>query len=188
MKLSLLLFLLFLTFSNFSTAGNQYSIYSPKGKSYTFKGSEFSRTKNGFFSLTEVNIAFGLSSIKVPYSERFFGATSVAGYQFKSKLFTGIGAGILDYNQGVLAPVFLHGRYYFTKKKHKPFATADAGMFFRISGTETNNRIYANPGIGIIISTSKSVTFTGTVSLFSQWEKDIQRDSFLNFKIGVLFF
>jgi hypothetical protein len=141
---------------------------------------------NGFFNHTEIDLAFGLGSTELPYSQRFFGATTLGGYHFNSVIFTGIGAGIFDYNSGVMAPVFIHARYNFTSKRVSPFLCSDLGMLFNLSGTDINNPFYANPGAGISVLTQRKRTFTATVSLYTHWKKDVVRESFINLKIGLL--
>lgn len=155
--------------------------------SYNSNTSMFNRYRNGFFSHTEANLAFGLGSTELPYSQRFFGATTIGGYHFNSVVYTGIGVGIFDFNSGVMVPLFIHARYNFSDKRISPFLCSDLGMLFNLSGTDINNPFYANPGAGISILTQRKRTFTATVSLYTHWKKDVVRESFLNLKIGLLF-
>jgi len=153
---------------------------------YSSNAPLYNKYRNGFFNHTEVDLAFGLGSTELPYSQRFFGATTIGGYHFNSVVYTGIGAGIFDYNSGVMAPLFFHLRYNFSDRRISPFLCSDVGMLFNLSGTDINNPFYANPGAGISILTQRKRTFTATVSLYTHWKKDVVRESFLNLKIGLL--
>lgn len=143
---------------------------------------------SGFFSLTEANLAFGLSGTGKPYSERFFGINTIAGYQFNSAIFIGAGAGMADYNAGQMLPVFLHGRYYSDRKDLKPFVSGDVGLLYHVWGEETNKRIFTNPAAGVSVKVSDFTTLTFAIGFFTQWERDVSRDSFLNLKFGLAFF
>lgn len=154
--------------------------------SYSRNASIYNKYRDGFFSHTEVDLAFGLGSTELPYSQRFFGATTIGGYHFNSVVYTGIGAGIFDYNSGIMSPLFIHARYNFSDKRVSPFLCSDLGMLFNLSGTDIDNPFYANPGAGISILTQRKRTFTATVSLYTHWKKDVVRESFLNLKIGLL--
>jgi len=142
--------------------------------------------RNRFFSHTEIDLAFGLGSTELPYSRQFFGATSIVGYHFNSRLYTGLGAGIFDYSSGVMAPVLIHARYNFSDRRISPFICSDLGMLINLSGTDIDNPFYANPGVGIAVLTQRNRVFTSTVSLYTHWKKEVIRESFINLKIGLL--
>lgn len=129
--------------------------------------------------------AMGLAKLNVPYAEQFIGATTAIVYRFNPQLWGGMGAGALNYSSGVLAPVFLHGRYYFDLKVVSLFASGEAGLLAPVSGTETPTRIYANPAVGGVILKKPTVMLTAAAGLFSQWGIHGHRDSFLNFKVGI---
>ena len=174
----------------YATVGRSASNVSVMAPEYLVNSSSTSSLinnyRNGFFSHTEIDLAFGLGSTELPYSRQFFGATTIGGYHFKSYFFTGLGVGIFDYNSGVMAPVFFHARYNFSDKRVSPFLCSDVGMLFNVAGTDIDNPFYANPGAGISVLTQRKRTFTATVSLYTHWKKNVVRESFINLKIGLL--
>jgi len=185
MKNILFAFLLLLTGAAFAATDGSTGVPA-NPYSYNNNASFYNKYRNGFFNHTEVDLAFGLGSTELPYSQRFFGATTIGGYHFNSVIYTGIGVGIFDYNSGVMAPLFIHARYNFSDKRISPFLCSDLGMLFNLSGTDIDNPFYANPGAGISILTQRKRTFTATLSLYTHWKKDVVRESFLNLKIGLL--
>lgn len=177
--------LLLFTIASFA-ASEGLTVQAANPLNYGSNAYSFNKYRDGFFSHTEVNLAFGLGSTVLPYSQLFFGATTIGGYHFNSVFFTGLGAGVFDYNSGVMAPVFIHARYNFSDKRVSPFLCSDFGMLFNLSGTDIENPFYANPGVGFSILTQRQRTFTTTISLYTHWKKDVVRESFLNLKIGLL--
>lgn len=182
-------FLLFILLLNPDTilARNGRNLAPETLRNYSLLNTHAERFNNGFFSLTEINMAFGLNAVHAPYSEHFFGATTAAGYQFNYSTYAGIGAGMFDYSNGLMFPLFLHGRYYFSSMRLSPFITGDCGIMLPLRGAESESRMYVNPGVGIVVSSTKTIELSLAASLLSQWEKNVRRDSFLNLKIGMTF-
>lgn len=147
--------------------------------------------KQRLYNLTEINIGYGARYLDQPYEIRRAGISTLLGYRFNRALTLGVGAGLEAYNGGTLAPVYLEGQIYMNRLSGgsiKPFLTAASGFLFNVSGIETDISVFANPGIGMLIPVTYRSSFSVSLGLYTHWEPGEQRYSFINTKIGLLFY
>jgi hypothetical protein len=141
-----------------------------------------------YFNVTELDAGIGLRDISVPYSKRFYGITTINGAMWQKRFGLGLGLGADSYNDGWLIPVFGDARYYFDLGLVSIFAVADGGVKFSPKDFSNESRVFVSPGVGVALPltlTSKIVFSTG---LLSQWQLgEKHRDSFINFRLGILF-
>jgi len=113
------------------------------------------------------------------------------GYRYNRNIALGVGAGLESYNSGTLAPVYLEGQIFFDnliRGSVKPFLRGSSGYLFQISGLETNITVFGNPCAGILIPMTYRSSLSVSIGLFTQWSVGVQRYSFLDTKIGILFY
>lgn len=143
------------------------------------------------YNLTELNIGYGARYLDQPYEIRRGGISTLLGYRFSRALTIGIGAGLEAYNGGTMAPVYLEGQIYMNRLSTgsiKPFLTGASGFLFNVGGIETDISVFANPGIGLLIPMTYRSSFSISMGIYTHWEPGVQRYSFVNTKIGLLFY
>lgn len=171
-------------------------------KLFVTSGRPYAAAGGGFYNIIEGQYGFGLKWKNTPFSNRFAGVTTIAGWKFSNGLAIGGGLGYLAYDFGLedrdggwMLPVFADGRYYFGKQKNRFFAMFDGGFLFNFKDFKENARYFMNPGVGIAIPLSGKIQLSFSAGLFTQYdynffsrmdEKGI-RDSFINMRLGLIF-
>lgn len=144
------------------------------------------------YNLTEINIGYGARYLDQPYEISRGGISTLIGFRYNRAITFGVGAGIETYNGGTLAPLYLEGQFYMNRLSQrssiKPFLTGSSGMLFNVSGIATDINVFANPGVGLLIPMTYRSSLSLSLGLYTQWAPEIQRYSFINTKIGLLFF
>lgn len=141
---------------------------------------------SGYYNQTEVNLATGLGEVGPDFSKGFGGLTTVNGYRFSESLQAGVGIGYLQYDAGGVLPLYLDSRYYLLKRRNKLFAGGAAGYLASLSGDDFKNAPYVNPMAGIEVPLKNRSSLTFSAGVLTQWQKDYRRDTFVNFKVGIL--
>lgn len=147
--------------------------------------------KQRIFSLTEFNMGYGARYLDQDYEIRRTGFSTLIGYRYNRSISIGLGAGLEAYNGGTMAPLFAEGHIYMNRlsvSSIKPFVTGATGTLTLISGKSTDIRFFANPGFGFLIPVTFRSSLSVSVGLYTQWAFDQQRYSFINTKIGLLFY
>lgn len=143
------------------------------------------------YSLTEFNLGYGARYLDQPYEIRRSGVTTLLAYRYSRTIAIGVGAGLESYNGGTLAPLFLEGQIYFDKSIRgsiKPFLSGSSGYLAQVSGIKSNITVFANPSAGLLIPITYRSSLTVSLGVFTQWNVGVERYSFLDTKIGVLFY
>lgn len=144
--------------------------------------------KTKYYNVTELNGGIGLSVVNVPYSNRFYGITTVNGLLLKNRLGLGIGIGADSYNGGWLIPVYGDARYYFDLGLISLFAIGEGGVKISPDDFGNKTRVFVSPGIGAALPLTTNSKIVFSAGLLSQWQfDDKRRDSFINLRLGVLF-
>ena len=139
----------------------------------------------GFVSINEVTGGLGLVGHSYTYTKHFIGFSTVNGYQVTGNFFLGVGLGISFYDGGPLVPLFLDIRYAFNTGQLSPYLYADGGM--RLDVTSFNEtKLFINPGVGARYALSRTLALNLSVGMLSQVD-GINRATFVNFKLGVLY-
>jgi len=147
--------------------------------------------KQRIFSLNEFNMGYGARFLDQDYEIRRTGFSTLIGYRYNRAITFGLGAGVEAYNGGTLAPIFLEGQIYLNRlsvSSIKPFMTGAAGMLNHISGNNTDIKVFANPGFGFLVPVTYHASLSVSMGVYTQWALDKQRYSFINTKIGLLFY
>lgn len=193
-KLPLFIFLA-LTFALVLCGGEIYAQFSSYNNSYNkwdrivFRNNPPLRKR--IFSLTEVNIGYGARYLDQPYEIRRGGISSMVGFRYNRNISVGIGAGIEAYNGGTLAPIYAEGQIYLNRLSYgsiKPLLTGATGFLAQVSGYKTDINVFANPGFGLLIPMTYRSSLSISLGLYTQWATGVQRYSFINTKIGILFY
>lgn len=140
---------------------------------------------SGFFNGTELNGAYGLAKVDVPYSHYYYGLTTVNGYAVNRRLFAGLGLGLINYHSGLTTPLYLDFRYNFFKSGFSPYVYSDCGVIFRYNESNQNPILFFNPGIGFFKGFSDKFGLNIGAGILMQ--RDIFKSSFVNLKIGFVF-
>jgi hypothetical protein len=142
--------------------------------------------RSGYFNSTELNGAYGLARVDIPYSHYFYGLTTVNGYAVNRHLFTGIGLGLLQYDtSGLTFPIYLDFRYHFGKSGFNPYIYTDCGVIFKNGESMNYPMVFFNPGIGFCKNLSDR--FGLNVGAGIMMQRDEMKSSFVNLKIGFVF-
>lgn len=138
----------------------------------------------GYVNITELAGGPGLGSTQYPYSNYFFGITTVNAYQFTRNIKAGIGVGIHRHNEGTLFPAYIDARYSISSQQWVPFIAAAGGLALNFSDLENRTWLFINPSLGVryVAANRTAVTFSaGMVSMAGE----ATRHSFISFKAGL---
>ena len=141
----------------------------------------------GFVNITEINGAIGLSDTAATNAKYYFGITNVFGYQINRNFFGGVGIGCLIYDGGQLFPLYLEYEYSMYLKRLTPYFYADGGILADPTALRAESKIFINPGIGISRYISTRLEGNLSVGLMVQSRSTLNRVTFVNFKLGVIF-
>lgn len=138
----------------------------------------------GYINITELAGAPGLSSTQYPYSNYYFGITTVNGYQFTRNIKAGIGIGIHMHNEATLFPAYIDARYSFNAQRWVPFLAAAGGLNLNFREPVNGTWIFINPSAGIRYVAANRTAVTFSAGLFSMAGEG-QRHSFISLKAGL---
>jgi hypothetical protein len=147
--------------------------------------------KQRIFTLAELNFGYGAHWLDQPYEIRRSGGSIMLGYRYNRTIAVGVGAGLESYNGGTVAPLYVEGHIYLnglTYGSVKPVLTGSAGYLAYVSGEKTNINVFASPSFGLLIPVSYRSSVMISIGLFTQWEVDVERYSYINGKIGLHFY
>jgi hypothetical protein len=141
----------------------------------------------GFITINEVNAGFGISGTTVPYSQSFFGVTSVNGYQVNDVFMVGGGTGLLFFNDGLLIPLYVDMRVRIKVDDLTPFLSGSGGLLLNPSDFDSGSRMFINPAAGARLSMSRKLGLSASAGLWMQMGSGIGRASFVNLKVGMVY-
>ena len=143
----------------------------------------------GYVNITELTAGPGLSVTDVPYSKFVAGITTVNGYQINKYLIAGIGVGLNFYNEGYLVPFYISGRFTYPvpNSKISPYFNGDLGLLLNFKNSEGGTWTFINPVVGARYTIKPTMALDFGVGILTQMNPDEPRDSFLNFKLGLVF-
>ncbi|PKO97941.1 MAG: hypothetical protein CVU14_08690 [Bacteroidetes bacterium HGW-Bacteroidetes-9] len=119
--------------------------------------------QSGYYNLSSIGLMFGEGANGY---HPFASLTTVNGWQFGQRVFTGIGLGYEFYEWGVM-PVFADIKYFFHQDVVTPFVSFKAGYSFPLSESKNNSDFYTqygqryggvlvNPEVGLLIPVGSS--------------------------------
>jgi hypothetical protein len=126
--------------------------------------------KSGYYNLSSMGLLFGEGA---DGTHPFASLTTVNGWQFGQRVFTGIGLGYEFYEWGVL-PVFADVKYFFKQNVVTPFISFKAGYSFPLSKRKSGSDYYTqygqtyggvlvNPEVGLLIPVGAANAISVTV-------------------------
>ena len=142
----------------------------------------------GYANITELTYGIGLLETDSPYAKYLAGLTTVNGYQINRFFITGAGIGLMFYNDGFLVPLYLGGRFSYPaiNTKISWYVNADAGTLLNFEDFNNGTRLFINPLIGVRYTMKSTIAANFGIGIFTQMGPGVNRDSFLNFKLGVI--
>jgi hypothetical protein len=159
-------------------------VLSAQATTSTKKSTSRLDTKKGYITINDLSYGIGLSKTNVPYSDSYFGFTTIQGYQINKSYVFGAGTGFLVYNAGKAAPLFLDFQYRFTtNRSYTAYASADGGLLFKFGGDEKSADLFVNPAIGVRRDFSRDAGADFSIGMMIQ--QGSTRNSFINIKLGV---
>ena len=142
---------------------------------------------DGFITINELNMAFGLGGTSAPYSKQFFGFTTINGYQVNETFMLGGGTGVLAYGDGVLLPLFVDMRLRFLSERWSPYLSTAGGLLLNPSDFNAGTRMFINPSGGVRYTFKRQIGFSASTGLWIQMGSGVSRSSFVNFRLGVVY-
>ena len=165
-------------------------------KIFTTAAQPYAGMGGGLYNVTEGHYGFGLYIIEPPFAHYYTGATTAFGWRFGSGFAIGGGAGFLKYNDGYTVPLYADLRYFMGRQRVKFFVSMPAGFMMNFDNFRDYSKVFANPGLGIIVPVTKGTHLSFSTGLLTQIDRDIfddasfnapWHDSFINLKLGLLF-
>lgn len=145
-------------------------------------------SNKGYVNLTELTGGLGLSITAAPYSKYLVGITTVNGYQVNRHIIIGGGTGALFYNEGLLVPLYVSGRFS-TPSGHFRlwwYLNGDAGVLLNFKDFDYGTKFFLNPVAGVKYAITQTVALNLGAGFFSQVGPLSSRDSFINIKLGII--
>lgn len=138
----------------------------------------------GYVTINELSAGFGLGETGPDYSTRFFGFTTIHGYQINKSFTTSGGTGILFYNGGALVPLFVDVRFRFNLKPITPYLWEQTGVLFNFSDFK-NSKFFVAFGAGGQYAFTKKLA--ANLGVGGMVQSSGVRDSFIVVKAGVTY-
>lgn len=159
-------------------------IVSGQSRSSRYMMSKMLDQKPGYITINDLAGGIGLSQKTTSYSDFYYGLTTIHGYQISKEFILAAGMGFNVYGDGILVPVFLDFRYMFYVSRLTLYVSGDGGFLLKPSDL-INTKQFINPALGGSYSFSRKIALNFSAGIFSQFEDT--RDSFLNFKTGIIY-
>lgn len=130
---------------------------------------------NGYYNLSSIGLLFGEGANGY---QPLASLTMVNGWQFKQRIFTGIGVGYEFYDWGVL-PLFADIKYFFSPDVVTPFVSLKVGYSFPLSNTTGRSDYYGqqsklfggvllNPELGLSVPVGSHNAFVFAIGYHYQ--------------------
>ena len=140
----------------------------------------------GYITINELSFGFGLSDKAVPFSDFYYGVTSVHGYQLDESFALGGGIGLSKYGDGVLIPLFVDLRYRFNISTLTFYLFGDGGFMLDPSDFNGGTMLFVNAGPGVRMALSPQFAVNLSPAILIQMGPS-NRSSFLNIKLGATY-
>lgn len=141
--------------------------------------------RSGYIMVNELVAGSGLSGHTTPYSEYFFGFTTMHGYQANEIFTIGAGTGLLFYNDGLLIPLYADLRVRMSQSFLAPYLSGSAGVLLNPDDFDAGTRMFIEPGAGLLYSLSRKMAINLSAGLKIQMAPNISRASFLTLSLGL---
>lgn len=149
---------------------------------------------SGYVTINELNYGLGLGSKDLPYSEYYYGITTMHGYQLNRyglhidhSIQAGVATGFLMYNEGNLIPLYLDLRYNLNHNSISPFVTGNGGLLISYNDFDQGTRIFIKAGGGLRYRIDDRFHATLGAGLQVQMGNGSPRDAFATLNAGIIF-
>ncbi|MBS0010649.1 MAG: hypothetical protein KFF49_04525 [Bacteroidales bacterium] len=143
--------------------------------------------RKGYITINEFAAGSGLSGQSTPYSEYYFGITTLHAYQANETFLVGAGTGLLFYDDGLLIPLFIDLRLRLAQNYLAPYLSGAAGMLLNPSQFDSGTRMFINPSAGIMYSITRNLAANVGAGLQIQMAPNIGRASFVTARVGIIY-
>jgi hypothetical protein len=137
-----------------------------------------------FYNATDLAGGYGLNYRDIPYSSHFYGLTTVNGLLIDNHFMGGIGVGLLNFDAGLVAPIFMEFRYHFGSSDFKPYIYTDGGFELKFDDFQ-NSSLFISPGVGLTSKLNEKFALDLGLGYFQH--REAIRSSFITFKLGLVF-
>lgn len=137
-----------------------------------------------FYNATDLSGGYGLNYRNIPYSSHFYGLTTVNGLLIDNHFMGGIGVGLLNFDAGLVAPLFMEFRYHFGTSNFKPYIYTDGGFELKFDDFQ-NSSLFISPGVGLTSKLNEKFALDLGLGYFQH--REAIRSSFINFRVGIVF-
>ena len=141
----------------------------------------------GYITINEFASGFGLSGRTVPYSQSYYGITSLHAYQVNEMFMVGAATGLLFYRDGLMIPLYLDMRVRLTQTTMFPFLSGAGGLLISPADVDAGTRMFINPAAGLMYTIRKEMAVSISAGLQMQMAPNTGRASFFTSKIGVVY-
>lgn len=144
-------------------------------------------SEKGYITVTEFTFGAGWSDGDVPYSQGYFGFTTLHAYHANETVMVGGATGMLFYDDGLLVPLYADMRVNLKIDVLVPYLSASGGVLFNPSDFGSGVRIFINPAIGIMAPLSRSLAVNISGGYQLQMSQNTGSASFVNGKAGITY-
>jgi hypothetical protein len=137
-----------------------------------------------FFNATGLVGGYGLNYRDIPYSAYYYGLTTVNGILIDNHFMGGLGVGLVNFDAGLMAPLFMEFRYSFGSSLWAPYVYTDGGFELKFNDF-MNSSLFVNPGVGLTHKLNEKIALDLGLGYFQH--REALRSSFVNFRIGLVF-
>jgi len=144
-------------------------------------------SEKGYITINEFTFGAGWADDDVPFSQGYFGFTTLHAYHANETVIVGGATGMLFYDDGLLIPLYADMRVNLKIDVLVPYLSASGGVLFDASNSGTGTKIFINPAIGIMAPLSRSfaVNISGGYQL--QMAPNTNIASYVNGKAGITY-
>ncbi len=137
----------------------------------------------GYLTINEFTTGFGLAGTETPYSDFYYGFTSVHSYQIDRRFAIGGGTGLSVYGDGMLIPLFFDMRFRFRVSTLSFYGYGNGGLLIDPGDIDGGTKYYINAGPGVRLALSNSFAVKFGPGLFTQMGPT-SRASFVMVRLG----
>ena len=159
---------------------------------------------SNYLCITDLNFGYGLGTtpvVNAEFSKYYVGITCINGFRvlfnnrfqddfgfsLGNSIFAGIGTGVSVYNGGILVPLFVDIRYWFSVRGFAPYLYYDAGLLINPKELNAGTRMFVEGGAGISYTLYNKLAINATSGLLIQMGNAKPRDAFAKLSLGASF-
>jgi hypothetical protein len=144
-------------------------------------------SEKGYITINEFTFGAGWAEDDVPFSQGYFGFTTLHAYHANETVLVGGATGLLFYDDGTLIPLYADMRVNLKIDVLVPYLSASGGVLFNPSDFGSGVRIFINPAIGITAPLSRSFAVNISGGFLIQMYQNTGSANFVNGKAGITY-